>query len=495
MSGAKTETSVGDPTAAGAGVVGFESDLLDLKFLAKHKKQLPLEALRRGLRSAQLAVRANSAAGIGVHGAVATADVLALGVLLRDESASVRAAAARALGAAADVADALPKLLVASADPDAQVRADAAAAVAAFGADALPLLIAALQQDGEIADAQVIPHLAAHGKAAEPLLVAALDHEDERMRGNAVAGLIALGTSTLVAHQDRLQAQLNDPSKQVRELIREAMGALYRREHPSHLEPRAAPTATFDAGSLSAADVKKLAKSADEETLLHFARDGRAFPRRNAWRVMVARGNPGPYVTALAAVATRDEDAKVRALACQALASAHDEHLDRAVVALVTCSADAAPSVVEAAAESLSSLGTRAITQLAENLDVRDGDKAELWVAALVSFGQPAGKAVAAKIDHVNPVVRTNALLALRGVGGKALAAKGEALAAALNDTWDPARASVALALGELLPKHVKDADAAVTKLTAMYSDDASLEVRNACEKALRQIATRVAQK
>ncbi len=476
-------------------VPGFDDDLVDPKVLKKALKELPQDLLVLGLRSSQVAVRANSAVALGLHGDLDDGTCLALAVLLRDESAAVRGAAARGLVGATDRACCLAKLLAASGDADAAVRSDIASTVAKMGDAVIPDLIAALKVDPARADIEVVPHLVAFGSKAEQPTVAALDDDDERVRANAVATLMLLGTTTLAAHQDRLGPLMRDPSAVVRGIVLEALGAVRRRQRPGLLESTEPPTPTFGGAAISDAEVKRLAAdttAASEAILLHFCRDGREVARRNAWRVFAARGTPSANTTALAAVAAKDPEAGVRLCVAEVLGAAHADHVARATDMLVVLTGDSVSAVVEAAQRAIDVLGKAALAQLLEDMDIRDGDRATLHIAAVVRFGQAAGKGLADKINHGSPVTRTLARTILGQIGGKALVANAQAMVDGLHDSWDPARAASATGVAALVPDHVKDVAGVLARLKYLYEEDAYLIVRDAAERALQHIGSRM---
>lgn len=472
-------------------VPGFDDDLVDPKLLKKNLKTMPIARLMAGLRSSKLAVRANSAVALGLHGKLDEGSCMGIAVLLRDESSAVRGAAARGLQGAADPTFSLDKLLIASADKDPSVIADVAETVHARGAAIIPALVAALQRDPSEADTQVVPHLVAFGKEAEKPVIEALGHDDERVRANAIATLIQLGGSTLIAHQDRIREMISDPSSVVCKLVIEALSAVDRREGTSLLEPRKPPTPGFGDTPIAEVDAKKLASKTDEETLLHFSRDGRDAARRNAWLVLSIKGKPSPSVTALAAVATKDRDTKVRANAAVVLGGAHKEHLTKAVLALVSLLDDSQDAVIAAAEAAIDGLGKSALNTLLDTMDQRDGDLARLHTLALIRFGQAAGTALKTKASDSSPVTRTLAREALSAIGGKALIAASQVMIEGLHDPWDPARAASAFGVGTLVPEHVKDPEAVIDRLKQLFVEDGYLQVRNAAERALLDIALR----
>ncbi|MCO4763064.1 MAG: HEAT repeat domain-containing protein [Myxococcales bacterium] len=239
-------------------------------------------------------------------------------------------------------------------------------------------------------------------------------------------------------------------------------------------------------GSLSDAEIKKLAAKLDEATLLHFGNDGRAIARRNGWRALLAKGKPTAYVTSRAVVATRDSDTQVQKHAATLLSAAHADHMTGAVMALVELTADNA--LADVANASIDKLGKAALSTLLTQLDARDGDKADRIIDAVLRFGQTAGTGLKPLASDPNAVVRTLARIALYEIGGKALTGSAAAMVDGLKDPWDQGRAAAVRTMGVLCPKHVKDPDSVVDILSFLYEEDPHSVVRKAAEDALKAI-------
>lgn len=474
-------------SASDYGVDGFDSDLLDAKSLrgalGKLARDTMVAALQRGL----VAVRVNAMHALQLHGKLTTAETMSVAVMLKDESPSVRAAAARALACAADPSDVVGALSAASADRDETVRHDVGESVFSLGDAILPDLVRALACDAADADNRVLPHIVRHGDAAQQPLFAGLTATDERVRANSLAGLAMLGPAVLLQHQGAIGALFDDPSDNVRDMARQAMNAIYRATRNSHQPPAVPPAAHFTSQPISEAEAKQL-KSTAIEHLHIYARDGRAVARLNAWMCLRARGGFDDYTTALGLVAQKDGDPRVRAMACLALTGHHADRLVEVIAGEVRCTLDREMAVRDAAWQALDEMQKISLPALIELIGERDRDVADQVVEALARHGAGAGNALLKTLGHVGPVHRWNAVVVLTRVGGKTLDGAFEALVDMLKDPFDDTRAAVVTALGKL-PARVKANRAAHETIETMLDYDASMAVRLAADIALRAIA------
>lgn len=469
-------------------VEGFDRDLLDPQVLAKNLKKLPRDAMLLALRSGSVAVKCNALQAIQLHAQIDEGEILSLGVLLKDESRSVRSAAARALSAVAVPEQALDVLIAASGDRDDRVLADIEATIRGFGEAIIPALVERLRVDPEIADGRILPHVASFGRAAGAHLVKALGHTDERVRANAVAGLIMLGVATLIEEQPSIQELLGDRADPVRDLARQAMNAIYRRTRPRHLEPRAAPTAGFVSEALAEKDAQAAVKSVDVDQLIAFARDGRAAARANAWRMFDLLGELDEYTAALAMVALKDDETRVRVLAAKALVHAPEAQTRDVTHALVIAHVRGDRHVRAAIDASLAAMGSRTLAPMVSLLDERDQDVARELSVQLARHGDKAGKPLLGAMQEVGPVVRCNAVSALARIGGKTLEKGYADVVAMLQDPFDPARAEAVVALGAMPRLKVAKDLVVMNRLQEMLEYDASLAVRLAADATLAAI-------
>jgi HEAT repeat protein len=472
-------------------IEGFDTDLLPRELLQKHKKQLPRPFLFEALRDGRLAVRVNALDALTVQGPPDAAETQAISVLLKDSSASVRAAAARALQGAADPEAVVLALVPMTADKDAQVRTDVAATVRSFGAAALPVLIGCLRMDPAQADATVLPHLQALDELAREPLTAALVHPHFLVRANALAGLINLGHDALLACQRRILAMASDPATEVQALARQAGGILARYGKPLTLDARVLPLDDFADHLVDDAALKKAGRKIEAVALEALTRDGRAVVRANAWKGLASLGPLEPGLAMAAAVACKDGEADVRREAALALRHCPESVLPQVLPPLVVASRDADKTVAQAARTAIFSLGRKAAPHLVTLFGERDGRMHEPAVALAIALDADALPDIVAALDASLPLVRAHALQALAEIGGKALDDALPKALAALQDSYDPMRLHAVVAIGKMTAAAWKKQPGLRDRLLTLWRQDPSYVVRQAVERLLPRLPPR----
>lgn len=471
-------------------IAGFDTDLLPRDLLAKHRKDLPRARMVAALNDGRVAVVVNALEALSVQGPPTAAELPMLTICLKAASPSVRAAAARALAEAQDVAEVVTALAPATADRDPAVRADATAVLRGFGVAALPTLIGLLRLPGPQADATLLPHIAALGHAAlEPLQVA-LAHPFEPVRANALAGLLLLGHEALTASERRLRAMASgDPATEVRRLARQAVSLLAQYGRATTLPARALPLAGFGDGMLDDAALQKAGRAMELEALQALTRDGRASVRANAWKAIAALG-PLDEVWALqAAVACKDAESDVRREAALALRKCPASVLPQVLPPLVVASRDADRSVAQAARTAVFSQGKLAAPQLVVLFGERDARVHAPAVALAAALEADAVTAVTEALDAPLPLVRLHALQALAAIGGKPLDAAAGKITACLRDSHDPVRGQALLTLAQLSASACKSLKGLSEHVSTLRREDPSLTVRQAAERAALHLA------
>lgn len=416
-------------------------------------------------------------------------ELRAVCVFLRDESASVRAAAARALQQASDPAIVLQPLMRASIDADASVRHDAAEAIKSLGSAGLQALIAALDVDPDIADAQIVSHIVAHGSAASPLLHKALRSLSAEVRGNALAAVISLGTAALLEAQPVITPLARDISPHVASMARQALGILARKAKPQHQEARLLPLDEFADQLVDDAALKKVGKQLQADALLALCRDGRPFVRANAWKGLASLGALSPEATLLAAVACRDGEAHVRREACVALRQIPNDLIGVGVTALAMASRDADKTVAQAARQAVFHHGKKAVPHLIELFGAREAQISDPAVHLAAALETDAAAEVVAALDAALPTTRENAVIALAEMGGKPLEDALGAIVRRFADSHDGARLQAIDAVGRMkLTAWKKQANLA-DLLKHMWREDANRAVRNAAGHLFARLA------
>ncbi|MSP92696.1 MAG: hypothetical protein EXR79_12980 [Myxococcales bacterium] len=446
--GVRARSAAAAPRAAiSYALDGFDTDLLAVDLIAKSMAKLPRADMLVALRDGRIAVRVNALQALAAHAPLTLAESAAVAVLLKDTSASVRSAAVRAIVLAPNALDILPVLTLVSADKDARVARDAAEAVHALGTPAIDALVKLLLVEPEIADATLLPLLVRHGEAARPALVRVLHHPDARVRCNALAGLIGLGSDALVQSTAQVTIMTRDQDPAVRALARQALSMIARATRPHIAEVRPLPLDDFADKVVDEAEMKKASKKLSASALLALAQDGRPLVRGNAWRGLQALGPLDSEAAMRAAVACKDVETDVRREAALSLRGCPDEALATVVPVLVHLARDPDKAASQAARQIVFSFGKKAVPHVVALFAARDGAANAAAVRIAVAMSDDSAPGVLAAIESPLPLVRENALRALADIGGKVLDGAMDRVVARLSDSHDGARFAAVAAL------------------------------------------------
>jgi HEAT repeat protein len=420
------------------------------------------------LLAAELAIESGYAQVIGVMLVPRLLQVLRG----RQVGYSVRESAVEALGRIGD-AEAVPGLLEALHDADADVRWAAAAALERIGdAAAVPGLLAALgDADANVREAAAAALGEIGDAAAVPGLLAALRDANAGVRRAAAAALGEIGDAAAVPG---LLHALRDAEARVREAAAKALGQI--------------GDATAVPGLLHAlGDTAWLVRAAAAEALgrigapavpglLQALGNANADVRKEAARAL---GQIGDAAVALGLLqALRDADADTCRMVARALGQIGDK---AAVPGLLRALRDARVGVRAAAAAALGQIGdVAAVPGLLQALRDADADTCRMVARALGQIGDKvAVPGLLRALCDARVGVRVAAAEALGQIGD---AAAVPGLLAALRDADKLVRETTAAALGRI------GAPAVPGLLRALVDDDA--DVRESAAKALGQIGT-----
>jgi HEAT repeat protein len=382
---------------------------------------------------------------------------------------SVRESAVEALGRIGD-AEAVPGLLEALHDADADVRWAAAAALERIGdAAAVPGLLEALHDaDADVRWAAAAALERIGDAAAVPGLLAALRDANAGVRRAAAEMLGQIGDATAVPG---LLHALGDADERVREAAAAALGQIGAPAVPGLLA--ALRDADADVRWAAAEALGEIGDAAVVPGLLAALRDA-------DWRVRWAAARALGLIGALAVpgllAALGDANADVREAATEALGEIGDA---AAVPGLLAALGDTNADVREAAAAALGKIGdAAAVPGLLAALRDADADVREAAAWALRKIGDAAAvPGLLAALRDADADVREAAAWALGEIGD---AAAVPGLLAALGDVEARVRRAAAEALEQI-------GDAAVPGLLAALGD-ADERVREAAAAALGQI-------
>jgi HEAT repeat protein len=389
---------------------------------------------------------------------------------LHDADADVRWAAAAALERIGDAA-AVPGLLEALHDADADVRWAAAAALERIGdAAAVPGLLAALRDANAGVRRAAAEMLGQIGDAAAvPGLLHALRDAEARVREAAAKALGQIGDATAVPG---LLAALGDADADVRRAAAAALGEIGAPAVPGLLA--ALGDADADVRRAAAAALGEIGDAAAVPGLLAALGDADEDVREAAAAALGQIGDAAAVPGLLAAL--RDADWRVR----RAAAAALGEIGDAAVPGLLQALGNANANVRQAAAWALGWIGdAAAVPGLLAALGDADADVRRAAAAALGEIGDAAAvPGLLAALGDADADVREAAAAALGEIGD---AAAVPGLLAALGDADADVREAAAAALGQ-----IGDAAAVPGLLAALR--DADWRVRRAAAAALGEI-------
>jgi HEAT repeat protein len=409
-----------------------------------------------------------AAAALGEIGYAAA--VPGLLAALDDAEARVREAAAAALERIGDAA-AVPGLLHALRDAEARVREAAAKALGQIGdATAVPGLLHALGDTAWLVRAAAAEALGRIGAPAVPGLLAALGDADANVREAAAAALGQIGDAAAVPG---LLAALGDADADVREAAAAALGQIGDAAAVPGLLA-ALGDADADVREAAAAALGQIGDAAAVPGLLAALGDADEDVREAAAAALGEIGDAAAVPGLLAALG--DAEANVRQAAAAALGEIGDA---AAVPGLLAALGDADWRVRRAAAAALGEIGdAAAVPGLLAALGDADWRVRRAAAAALGEIGDAAAvPGLLAALGDADADVRRAAAAALGEIGAPAV----PGLLAALGDADADVREAAAAALGE-----IGDAAAVPGLLAAL--GDADADVRRAAAAALRNL-------
>lgn len=425
-------------------VPDFALRLLDESAIEPFAGSVSHERLIRALRDGRAWVRANASTLLGLDASFAAVGPLA--VLAKDGVGVVRERAVAALGrvvARAPEVGAAERVgleILAGALSDKYVGAKKAAEVA----------LAAIPSGHGVAQAliQALPGIVVPSPAFAA--VVGLLHQADAFEGVAgtlerddlhahvLAALRELGTAErLAALRDKVEAFARglrgDGSPATREQAQALLDKIDGKDiAPAALDPVPLPLSGFADGLLTR---EVLAESASElrlDLLSHALRDGRDVVRANAVTGLEVLGSAEQVALPLIARMLRDGSAEVRVRAAEALGNLSPRR-DLAFE-LVLALSDGSPRVVRAAESSLARYGEFALDAFMYALDDAPRIVGKNVLPMLASLGERALDTLVLAQRYDSPLVRRNALTALRLMPREVAQAVRPAVALARHD-------------------------------------------------------------
>ncbi|MEP6864190.1 MAG: HEAT repeat domain-containing protein [Deltaproteobacteria bacterium] len=404
-------------------VAGFESQFLAAADLDKAKAELEkagVADLTGHLQDGRDVVRANAALGLGVIGAPAAAAALALGTLLRDDSARVRLSAAQALDKVGDAAviEVADHLVSALGDTDEKVAEVVAGVLRARKGRMIGALVRGLESDKPNHGRRIAELINVFDDAVD-ILCDAFENPGVNVQVNAALGLGMLGAKRVGKGRKALEGARTGGWERTRIAV---FAALEMLDGPKRSGPEPIKIDGFEIRVLEAAafaDPTKL--SADD--LIAYMQDGRSVVRANS---ATALGAIGPNAKAAAlglGVLMRDDDMRVRIAAAQALDKLGDDVVKETAPYLIGALRGDA-EVSKTVAGVLGPRKAKLLTALLKGLETDDDTHARR-ILELVNALPDAVEILCDAIESPAENVQVNAAIGIGMLGAKRAGGQG----------------------------------------------------------------------
>jgi HEAT repeat protein len=366
----------------------FEARKLGVSELADYGEQIVTDEMIYALSDGRVHVRINAARALAAR--PDPRGVPSLGLACRDSAAQVRREAAKALakqGAAA--LEAAPDLVRALSDAEAEVAEAAAETLAQLGPAAKDALLRGLETGSEDGGRRVGELIGQLPGAAE-LLNEAFKSPAVNVQVNAALGLGMLGAARVGVGLASLLGARTGGDARTREAVRAALAMI----HPTgKAGPAQIPIEDFEARFLLASELEGQ-KAALERVgvgdLVAHLEDGRDVVRANTATALGALGPAAAGAAGALGVRLRDDAARVRQAAAQALDKLGDAAVIETAANLVRALGDGEDKVAEAAAATLRARKGRMIGALIKGLETDSAVHAQRICELLAVFDDAA---------------------------------------------------------------------------------------------------------
>jgi HEAT repeat protein len=349
----------------------FEARKLSASELSEYENQINVDEMIFALHDGRAHVKINAARALAVKGDKAAPAAVAMGLNLRDSVPAVRKETAKALGKlGAGALDAAPYLVGALGDAEDDVAETASDTLEGLGELARDALIKGLDAGAEAHGLRVGALIGKLPRAVEAL-TEAFKSPAVNVQVNAALGLGLLG-SKVGPGLAALHGARTGGDARTREAVRRALDMI---EPKGPAGPRAVAVEGFEDRFLSAADLEKgkgaLGAISVDDLIGHLT-DGRDVVRANASLALGALGTPALPAAATLGVRIRDDAARVRLAAAQALDKIGDAAVVETANDLVGGLRDAEEANAQAIATILRARKGRMVGALVRGLETDD---------------------------------------------------------------------------------------------------------------------------
>jgi HEAT repeat protein len=427
----------------------FETRKLTNSELTDYADAIDIDQMIFALQDGRDHVRINAARALAVKGAKASRAATAMGLLMRDSTASVRRETAKALGKlGVEAVEAAPDLVGALGDADGEVAETASDTLEAMGGRALDALVKGLEAGGEQHGRRVAALIAKLPRAAD-VLTEAFKSPAVNVQVNAAAGLGMLGKGVSAAGLAALHGARTGGDVRTRAAVRAALDIIEARGDTG---PKAVAVAGFEDRFMTIAELDKV--KADLEKvgvgdLAAYLTDGRDVVRANAALALGVLGAAAQGSALPVGVLLRDDSPKVRLAAAQALDRIGDPAVIETADYLVGALRDADDKVADTVAAVLRARKTRMISALVRGLET-DDPRHGRRIAEVINVLPDASEILGDAFESPAVNVQVNAALGLGMLGPDKVGKGRKKLEGARTGGWERTREAVRTALDVL---------------------------------------------
>jgi len=427
----------------------FESRKLGVSELAEYADAINIDEMIYALSDGRTHVRINAARALGAKGEPAGRAAGNLGLACRDSIAQVRREAAKALGRlGGEALPAAPDLVGALGDVEAEVAEAAAETLEPLGVRAQDALLRGLETGSEDGGRRVGELIGKLPHAAEAL-TEAFRSPAVNVQVNAALGLGMLGRDRVGVGLAALHGARTGGDARTREAVRRALEMI----NPSgKTGPAQVTVEDFEDRFLSAAELDKQKPELEKVGVADFVeylQDGRDIVRANAATALGALGPAAAGVATTLGVRLRDDSARVRLAAAQALDKLGDAAVIETAGDLVRALGDGDDKVTEACAQVLRARKARMIGALVRGLETDDPAHGRR-IAELINVFEDASDILCDAFESPAGNVQVNAAIGLGLLGPKRVGKGRKALEGARTGGWERTREAVRKALDML---------------------------------------------
>jgi len=424
----------------------FEARKLSASELAEYEAGIIVEEMVYALQDGRAHVKINAARALGVKGAAAGRDAAAaMGLLMRDSVAQVRREVAKSLAKLGhEAAGAAHDLVGALGDAEAEVAEAAHETLAPLGDKVLDALVKGLETGSEEGGRRV-GELFSKINNAPAILAEHFKSPAVNVQVNAALALGMLGKKVGAALAALHNARTGGDAR-TRDAVRRALDMI---EPRGATGPKTVNVEGFEARFLTAADLEKgkpeLEKVGVADLTGHL-QDGREIVRANAATALGVIGAPAASAARSLGVLLRDDAARVRLSAAQALDKLGDAAVVEVADDLVGALGDTDEKVAEVTANVIRARKGKMIGALVRGLET-DKPNHGRRIGELVNVFDDAAEILCDAFESPAVNVQVNAALALGMLGNKRIGKGRKALEGARTGGWEPTRIAVFKAL------------------------------------------------